>query len=112
MSINRAEVYNKFNGHCGYCGCELIIKQMQVDHIFPVHLKYYFPERDHDRTENLMPSCQPCNIHKGGMLLEDWRRLLGRQVSMLQNDARFKRALKFGQISIHEKIPIVFYFER
>ena len=31
--INRQEVYDKCGGHCGYCGKDITIKQMQVDHI-------------------------------------------------------------------------------
>lgn len=29
----RQKVYEKHNGHCAYCGCELEYKDMQVDHI-------------------------------------------------------------------------------
>ena len=29
----RMAVYNKFDGHCAYCGCEIDISDMQVDHI-------------------------------------------------------------------------------
>lgn len=29
----REKVYQKYNGHCAYCGCELQYKDMQVDHI-------------------------------------------------------------------------------
>ena len=29
----REKVYNKCNGHCAYCGCELEYKNMQVDHV-------------------------------------------------------------------------------
>jgi 5-methylcytosine-specific restriction endonuclease McrA len=32
----RLEVYNKYNGHCAYCGKELEYKDMQVDHLIPV----------------------------------------------------------------------------
>ena len=31
----REIVYNKYNGHCAYCGCEIEMKDMQVDHIVP-----------------------------------------------------------------------------
>jgi 5-methylcytosine-specific restriction endonuclease McrA len=37
MKINREEVYNKCSGHCAYCGKEITIKQMQVDHIKPLY---------------------------------------------------------------------------
>lgn len=29
----RMAVYEKTNGHCAYCGCELEYKDMQVDHV-------------------------------------------------------------------------------
>ena len=29
----RQQVYDSLNGHCGYCGCEITYKEMQVDHI-------------------------------------------------------------------------------
>lgn len=32
----RKLVFNKYNGHCAYCGCELTMKTMQVDHITSV----------------------------------------------------------------------------
>ena len=28
----RQIVYDKYNGHCAYCGCELEYKDMQIDH--------------------------------------------------------------------------------
>lgn len=28
----RQKVYDKFKGHCAYCGCKLKYKEMQVDH--------------------------------------------------------------------------------
>jgi len=31
----RQNVYNKYNGHCAYCGCHINYKDMQVDHIVP-----------------------------------------------------------------------------
>lgn len=27
----RKQVYEKYNGHCAYCGCKLDYKDMQVD---------------------------------------------------------------------------------
>lgn len=31
----RQKVYEKYDGHCAYCGCKLEYKDMQVDHINP-----------------------------------------------------------------------------
>ena len=32
----REEVYQKYNGHCAYCGREIAYKDMQVDHFLPL----------------------------------------------------------------------------
>jgi hypothetical protein len=40
MKINRLEVYNKCNGHCAYCGKDITLKQMQVDHKEPIFRNY------------------------------------------------------------------------
>ena len=29
----REQIYEKYYGHCAYCGCEIEYKEMQVDHI-------------------------------------------------------------------------------
>lgn len=33
----RLKVYEKYNGHCAYCGCELALKEMQVHNIQSVY---------------------------------------------------------------------------
>lgn len=30
---DRLKIYEKYNGHCAYCGCELNYKDMQVDQL-------------------------------------------------------------------------------
>ena len=110
MLLYRQEVFEKYNRRCAYCGRMLLYKQMQVDHLHPQFLSHFQPEKDKNRIENLMPSCQKCNNHKGAMRLEIWRSELQKQVSRLKKNAQFDRALRFEQIEITEK-PIVFYFE-
>ena len=34
---DRKLVYEMYNGHCAYCGCELELKKMQVDHFNSVY---------------------------------------------------------------------------
>ena len=118
MKIDRQAVFNKYNGHCAYCGDVLLPKKWQVDHKWPKALAHLRPDYDIDSPENLMPSCTKCNIHKHGMPLDrldyvagGWRVVLSKQLSMLKKNAQFDRALRFKQIIIEEK-PIVFYFER
>ena len=31
--INRTKVYQKYSGHCAYCGKNIEITEMQVDHM-------------------------------------------------------------------------------
>ena len=119
MKINRQAVFDKFQGHCAYCGCDITMKNFQVDHIWPKHISHLQKGLDPDRFENLNPACRRCNIHKWGMPLDgivqdscySWRKKLQLQVARLKKTALFNRALRFGQIEITEK-PIVFYFER
>jgi len=110
MKIDRPAVYQKYNGHCAYCGRPITFKQMQVDHFWPQFLAHRQPELDNNRPENLMPSCAKCNNHKHGMIPEMWRSELQLQVTRLKKNAQFDRALRFGQVEITEK-PIQFYFE-
>jgi 5-methylcytosine-specific restriction endonuclease McrA len=104
-------VYQKFDGHCAYCGEALEFKRMQVDHFWPQLLARHEPELDNNRFSNLMPSCAKCNNHKHGMRPETWRKQIYRQVEILRRNANLQRALRYGQISI-TRSPIVFYFEK
>jgi len=111
MKIDREKIFKKFDGRCAYCGIQLEITHMQVDHFWPRCLEHQRHDGCNNKIDNLMPSCQKCNIHKGGNRPENWRSELGRQVTMLKKNAQFCRALRFGQIELTEQ-PIVFYFER
>lgn len=66
----RAEVYNKCDGHCAYCGKEIAYDEMQVDHIYP--------SSRGGVTElfNLNPSCRSCNHYKRSEGLEGFRNLM------------------------------------
>jgi len=87
----RQEVYDKLNGHCAYCGIELKIKDMQIDHIVPQMswynvfknkhiLEYYqkfvpkflehLTENDLHHIDNLNPACRVCNKWKSAHYLE------------------------------------------
>ena len=32
----RENVYEKCNGHCAYCGVEISMSEMQIDHVIPM----------------------------------------------------------------------------
>lgn len=108
---------DKCGGRCAYCGEEITLKDMQVDHIISQR-NFYIGRRDkrpayeaHD-IQNLNPSCRRCNNFKGGMTIEELRVELGRQVERARRDSvNFRMAEKYGLIQAKER-PIVFYFEK
>lgn len=105
--IDRQAVYNKYDGHCAYCGCKLeSIKDMQVDHILP-------QRRDGTNDlDNLNPSCRLCNHYKRGNDLETFRTFsLGGLIERLKKIYIFRVALKYGMIEI-KSFDNKFYFER
>ena len=55
MRVDRQKVYEKYNGHCAYCGKAIAIRDMQVDHILPKR------NGGTDDIDNLNPSCRLCN---------------------------------------------------
>ena len=108
----RQKVYDKYNGHCAYCGCELDYKDMQVDHINSVYVSMIVSGGVDECLENYMPSCRQCNFYKSTFTLEAFReRLTTVLMKNLQKNFGYRLALKYGLIE--EKVqPIEFYFEK
>ncbi len=111
----RQFLYNKTDGRCGYCGCELPEK-WHIDHIEPVQRnsanknKMYRPERD--VIENKIASCPTCNLYKTTFDVEQFRRELGMQISRLENHSiNYRLAIKYKQLKPTNE-PVVFYYEK
>lgn len=104
----REQVYNKYNGHCAYCGEAIEYKEMQVDHFAPVYLF-----GDNIDIKNLMPACKSCNLRKSTYTIEKFRQSLMKIPSNLRrDDASFRIAERFGIITVKDLTnPIQFYFE-
>ena len=101
----RMSVWNKYDGHCAYCGIPLKIKDMQVDHLKPLHL-----DGSND-MENLMPSCRLCNIYKRVSTIENFRNHIESVPETLRKyDSSFNVAERFGMIR-QDKEHVKFYFE-
>lgn len=66
-NFNREKIFNKTNGHCSYCGCELNFFDFQVDHIVPKK------KGGSNRFQNLTPACSDCNKFKFDCDLEEFR---------------------------------------
>lgn len=76
--LTRLKVYQKYKGHCAYCGCKLALKDMQVDYIPGI----YFYNGAND-IEKYNPVCRMCNLYKLPMPIEDFRGQLGKLTSRL-----------------------------
>lgn len=119
MSISkekRLEVYQKYNGHCAYCGKQIEYKDMQVDHFVPKDMEFLFisgnmPGMDSvDDIKNLMPSCRRCNHYKRAHNLETFRRYIEEIPKKLRENYIYKIGVLYGNI-IENEHPIKFYFE-
>lgn len=112
----RLKVYTKYNGHCAYCGKEIAIKDMQVDHLVPQNGWYRDPKDAPSKEyieslENLMPSCGRCNHYKRVSKLESFRVLMKTLHERTQKIYINKVAEDYGIIKI-EPWDGKFYFER
>lgn len=101
----RMKVYNKYNHHCAYCGCELNYEDMQVDHLDPVY------KGGNDDISNYMPACRMCNFYKSTFSLEDFRKNIETLNKRLEKHFIYRLSKKYGVVK-EVNNPIVFYFER
>jgi 5-methylcytosine-specific restriction endonuclease McrA len=123
---DRQIIFDKYDGHCAYCGSPLNTKEMQVDHIIPkcnflshIKNKYKVPlflthltEDDVNHIDNLMPTCRVCNKWKSAHSLELFRSELFEQVKRLNDySSNYRIAKRYGLVKEEIK-PIIFYFEK
>ena len=113
MTISKAKreaVYQKYNGHCAYCGREILYQDMQVDHFIPLR-SFGVESAESNDISNLMPACRMCNHYKRANSLETFRRAIEAIPQKLRRDYIYKIGVAYGNIIENEK-PVVFYFER
>lgn len=110
----RERVHRKYAGHCAYCGANIEIQQMQVDHIIPKerwHIDGRFREYNRDDFENLNPACRYCNNWKHSKRVEEFRADLEAQIERARKYSRnFRMAERYGLISVNMP-KVKFYFE-
>lgn len=108
----RQEVYDKYHGHCAYCGCVLEYKDMQVDHIESVFTAEYKGEKVNNDIENFNPSCRACNFYKGTQSIEQFRKAITAiLLPNLKKNFNYRLAIKYGFVEPKEVRPVRFYFE-
>jgi len=116
MKIDRNKVHEKYDKHCGYCGKEISVKEMQVDHIIPKWLLTSNQFKDAvtfeqiHNEENYMPACRRCNHYKREADIEGFREKLKTLHKRVVSHYIGKVAIDYGIVQI---IPFngVFYFE-
>jgi 5-methylcytosine-specific restriction endonuclease McrA len=108
----RLQVYNKYGGHCAYCGNVIELKDMQVDHIIPqCRLEYGIDRQQMDSIKNLNPSCHRCNHYKRTASLETFRKMLKTLHERTQKIYINKVAEDYGIIKV-EPWDGEFYYEK
>ncbi|WP_313528757.1 HNH endonuclease [Anaerotignum sp.] len=101
----RVKVYEKYNGHCAYCGKEIEIGEMQVDHIKPLR------NAGENHIDNYNPACRRCNHYKRSKDLEGFRAYIKTLHERIAKDYIVKVGLDFGIVEI-KPFEGVFYFEK
>lgn len=100
-AAERQQIYEKFSGRCAYCGCEITIKDMQADHVVPLHLG------GADDILNLYPACRACNHYKSTFDVEKFRAVIEQAPNVLMKDsATYRNIARFGLINNPED-PVV-----
>lgn len=114
----REAIYNKYDGHCAYCGKKIEYKDMQVDHVIPQRRctpragRGRVPIEVVENEENLKPSCRSCNHYKRAHSLETFRRYIEEIPMKLQRDSYiYKIGLRYNLVTEHPR-KIKFYFEQ
>ena len=110
-------VFNKFNGHCAYCGCLIKRSKFHIDHFIP--LKRGISDRElkgskrgSNELDNYFPSCASCNSSKNSYSIEIWRKELSLKIMRLNRDSsQYCLMKRFGLIK-ETGLPIIFYFEK
>ncbi len=112
---DRQAVFDKYEGRCAYCGCELS-KGWHADHVKPIRRsikkngKCRYPNRD--SIENCMPACASCNINKHQMSIEEFRNLIsGFMKHLNERNTQYKMAKRYGLVEEIDK-EVRFYFEK
>lgn len=107
----REQIYNKFDGHCAYCGWEIDYKDMQVDHVIPL-MAWNDNESGADSLDNMFPACRSCNHYKRAHTIETFRKMIAEIPSKLARDSYiYKVGCNYGFFSSWPR-HVEFYFEK
>lgn len=97
----RGEVYSKYGGRCCYCGCEIVMDEMNADHVVSLH------NHGADELGNIVPACHDCNYYKSGSNPDGFKKKL-KKAFRKEQKCDFVKGLEEKYSGWEEK----FYFER
>lgn len=100
----RNNVLNKYNKKCAYCGNDITLEDMKIDHIIPQS------KGGTDNLDNLMPACEICNHYKDSHNINKFKYLLNNIIKKIKKLYIIKVAMRYGLIEFKEFSN--FYFER
>ena len=103
--MNRRDIYNRFDGHCAYCGKKIEFDDMTIDHILPQS------KGGKDTVENTIPSCQLCNNQKADRSVEEFRDFISNLTDVLDESKQYRLAIRYKKVVQVKPTPITFYFE-
>lgn len=101
----RQVVLDKYGGHCAYCGKEIDLKSLRVDHIEPFYLG------GKDELANFNPSCCDCNFYKSTFSVEDFRKNLMSLHERIMKPFISRLGADYGIVQI-KPFDGQFYFEK
>jgi len=113
----RRYILSKFDDRCAYCGCELDMDSLNVDHVVSKQayrrIKEDLPSNfEVDGIDNLFPACQSCNCSKCDGSVEWYRdKIHELRTSLLDLSPKVKIAMRLGYLTFSNK-PIIFHFEK
>ncbi|MBA3675604.1 MAG: hypothetical protein H0W75_11740 [Chitinophagaceae bacterium] len=118
----RQIIFDKYNGKCAYCGCNLI-KGWHTSPIQPIEIKVGEDGsmiEENNTISNIVGACVNCAMSKThiGMngrtehlTIENFKKAILQSFDMMKETPYYKRAIKFGLIT-ESDIPLRFHFEQ
>lgn len=100
----RMKVYEKYDGHCAYCGRPIAYEDMQVDHIRAKSVSGRSKDAEvrasSDDPDNYNPSCRACNYYKKAGSVESFRKKLSKLPARLNESSFIYRlAVSYGLVA-------------
>lgn len=93
----RFSFWEKADRRCVYCGKELELSEMQIDHLFPLN------RGGEDEPENLVCACRLCNWYKQSLTVDLFRAQISGIPERLRKNPAFRIAERYGLITVNQK---------